>query len=87
MTSPAELGLLLSFPSLSQQIGATFNQNPTITAILRYYCFVTQNIDRLQLDLERHDIERTGLFGHLMGSNAFQNDIRPLIEEYRQRTR
>ena len=52
MTSPAELGLLLSSPSLSQQIGATFNNNPTVTAILRYYCFVTQNIDRLQLDLE-----------------------------------
>ena len=87
MTSPAELGLLLSSPSLSQQIGATFNQNPTVTAILRYYCFVTQNIDRLQLDLERHDIERTGHFGHLMGSDAFQHDIRPLIEEYRQRIR
>ena len=87
MTSPAELGLLLSFPPLSPQIGATFNNNPTVLAILRYYCFITQNIDHLQLNLERHDNERTGLFGHLMESDAFQNDIRPLIEEYRQRIR
>ena len=85
MTSPAELGLLLSFPPLSQQIGATFDNNPTVLAILWYYCFITQNIDHFQLNLERHDIERTGLFGHLMESDAFQNDIRPLIEEYRQR--
>ena len=87
MTSPAELGLLLSFPSLNQQIGATSNNNPTITTILRYYCFITQNIDHLQLNLERHDIERTSLFRHLMESDAFRNDIRPLIEEYRQRIR
>ena len=87
MTSPAELGLLLSFPPLSRQIGATFDNNPIVLAILRYYCFITQNIDHLQLNLERHDIERTGLFGHLMESDAFQNGIRPLIEEYRQRIR
>ena len=87
MTSSAELGLLLSFPPLSQQISTTFDNNPTVLAILRYYCFVTQNIDHLQLNLEQHDIERTGLFGHLMDSDAFQNDIRPLIEEYRQRIR
>ena len=87
MTSPAELGLLLSFPPLNQQIGATFDNNPTILAILRYYCFITQNMDHLHLNLERHDIERTNLFGHLMNSPAFQDDIRPLIEEYRQRIR
>ena len=87
MTSPAELGLLLSFPPLSQKIGATFDHNPTVLAILRYYCFITQNINHLQLNLEWHDIERTGLFGHLMESDAFQNVIRPLIEEYWQRIR
>ena len=87
MTSPAELGLLLSFPPLNQRIGATFDHNPTVLAILRYYCFITQNIDHLQLNLERHDIERTDLFEHLMGNDAFQNNIQPLIEEYRQRSR
>ena len=85
MTSPTELGLLLSFPPLNQQIGATFDNNPTILAILRYYCFITQNMDHLNLNLEQHDIERTDLFGHLMNSHTFQDDIRPLIEEYRQR--
>ena len=39
------------------------------------------------INLKRHNIERTDLFGHLMNSPAFQNDIRPLIEEYRQRIR
>ena len=87
MTSAAELGLLLSFLPLNQQIGATFDNNPTVLAILRYYCFITQNMDHLHLNLERHDIERTDLFGHLMNSPAFQDDIRPLIEEYRQRIR
>ena len=87
MTSPTELGLLLSFPPLNQQIGSTFDNNPTVLAILRYYCFITQNMDHLHLNLERHDIERTDLFRHLMNSHAFQDDIRPLIEEYRQRIR
>ena len=36
LTSPTELGLLLSFPPLSQQIGTTFDNNPTVLAILRY---------------------------------------------------
>ena len=87
LTSPTELGLLLSFSPLNQQIGATFDNNPTVLAILQYYCFITQNMDHLHLNLERHDIERTDLFGHLMNSHAFQDDIRPLIEEYRQRIR
>ena len=87
LTSPTELGLLLSFPPLNQRIGATFDNNPTVLAILRYYCFITQNMDHLHLNLERHDIERADLFRHLMNSHAFQDDIRPLIEEYRQRIR
>ena len=87
LTSPTELGLLLSFPPLNQQIGTTFDNNPTVLAILRYYCFITQNIDHLHRNLERHDIERTDLFGHLMNSHIFQDDIRPLIEEYQQRSR
>ena len=44
MTSPTELGLLLSFPPLSQQIGTTFDNNPTVLAILRYYCFITNTV-------------------------------------------
>ena len=87
LTSPTELGLLLSFPPLSQQIGTTFDNNPTVVAILRYYCFITQNMDYLHRHLEWHDIEQTGLFGHLMISHSFQDDIRPLIEEYRRRSR
>ena len=57
MTSPTELGLLLSFPPLNQQIGTTFDNNPTVLAILHYYCFITQNMDHLHRNLERHDIE------------------------------
>ena len=49
----------------------------SVLAILRYYCFITQNMDHLHLNLKRHDIERTDLFGHLMNSHAFQDNIRP----------
>ena len=87
MTSPTELGLLLSFPPLNQQIGTTFDNNPTVLAILRYYCFITQNMDHLHRNLERHDIERTDLFRHLMSNCSFEDDIRLLIEEYQWRSR
>ena len=87
MLSPDELGRLVTYPPLNQQIGATFGNNPTTLAVLRYYCFLTQNIDQLRLDLERHDIERTDIFGHMMNSQSFQNSVRPLVEEFRQRPR
>ena len=45
-----------------------FDNNLTTLAILRYYCFLTQNIDHLHRNLERHDIERTDLFGHLLNN-------------------
>ena len=57
MTSPTELGLLLTFPPLNQQIGTTFDDSPTTLAILRYYCFITQNMDHLHRNLKQHDIE------------------------------
>jgi hypothetical protein len=87
MLSPQELGRLITYPPLTQQLSATFGNNPTTIAVLRYYCFLTQNIDQLQLDLERHNNERTDLFAHMMTSQGFQNLVRPLVDEFRQRPR
>jgi len=87
MLSPDELERLVNYPPLNHQIGATFSTNPTTLAVLRYYCFLTHNMDQLHLDLERHDIKRTDLFGHLMHNTGFQSSMRPLVEEFRQRPR
>ena len=80
MTSPTELGLLLSFPPLNQQIGTTFDNNPTVLAILHYY--LSQNMDHLHQNLEQHDIEWTDLFRHLMSNRSFEDDIRPYYHNY-----
>ena len=79
MTSPTELGLLLTFPPLNQQIGAAFDDSSTTLAILWYYCFLTQNINHLQRNLEQDNIERTDLFGHLLNNRTFEDSLRPLI--------
>lgn len=87
MLSPSELGRLVTYPPLNNQIGATFGTNPTTLAVLRYYCFLTQNMDQLHLDLERHDVERADLFRHLIHNTGFLNSMQPLVEEFRQRPR
>ena len=87
MTSPTELGMLLTYPPLNQQVSTTFTDNPTALTILLYYCFLTQNMDHLQWNLKRHDVERTNLFTHLLNNRTFEDSLQPILEEFRQRTR
>jgi hypothetical protein len=78
-----ELSRLLLAPHMNSPISRTFERNPTSTAILRYYSFLSQSIVTLEDKLERHQLEREQIFNSLMNSKSFRRRILPLVTNFR----
>lgn len=70
---------------LNEQIEST--QDITMAAQLRHYSFLSESIERLNRELTRHANEQIGLFEHMMDSEGFRGQIRPIVLAYRQQQR
>ena len=84
MLSSAELSLMMNHPDMPTQLSTTFNDDPTITMALRYYCFMSHSIERLEEDLERHRREQSTVFDNLIRRQRFRDRITPVVQNYRR---
>ena len=80
-----ELLHLLVYPDMLYLVARNFASNPTSTATLRHYRFLSLSIDQLELDLERHCLEQQAIFFYLMESRTFRTKIQPIVDEYRRK--
>lgn len=87
MLSPQEFSHFIIDPSTPQALAQLFRNDPTLTAILRSYLFLTHSMDHLEHALERHRVEQLVLFERLVNSRIFEPRVEPLIRDFRQRTR
>ena len=50
--SPQELSNLITDPYTNEQVDRKFRSKPTLSAILRYYTFISHSITQLEEELE-----------------------------------
>jgi hypothetical protein len=84
--SPQELSLLMMNPTMRPSVSSTFAHDPTATAVLRYYCFISQTMDTLEQHLEQCHGERQAVFDFLFQCRDVPTLIRPLVHDFRRRT-
>ena len=84
--SPHEFSCLITEPKMTHSLAKAFASRPTSTAILCYYFFLSQSIDRLEQELEQHQHEQNTLFDHLFKSRRFRMKVQPIIQQYQQLT-
>ena len=87
MLSPQEFSHFIIDPSTPPALAQLFRNDPTLTAILRSYLFLTHSMDHLEHALERHRVEQLVLFERLVDSRIFEPRVEPLIRDFRQKTR
>lgn len=85
--SPSELSTILFDHSMVELITNVFSDEPRTVDQLRYYSYISQNIVRLEAELDRHHQERDELFDHILYDEATENTMRPVVRTYRRRTR
>jgi hypothetical protein len=85
--SPSELSTILFDHSMVELITNVFSDEPRTVDQLRYYSYISQNITRLEAELDRHRQEREELFDHILRDEATEDTMRPIVRTYRRRTR
>jgi hypothetical protein len=78
--------IILDDPSIVR-LNQAFDNDPTGAAYLRHYCFVSQNIKRLEYELDRHLEERRELFEHMTAASDFRKTIKPVVRAFRRESR
>jgi hypothetical protein len=64
-----------------------FSEDATSMSQLRHISFVSQNIKRLEYDLDCHHKEEREFYDHIMKDEAFRNPLQLVTHDYRRRTR
>ena len=85
LPSPQEFSCIITDPDMVDTIARRFTSKPTSTAVLRYYSFLSQNIEIIEQQLEQHHMEREAIYTHLFESRSFRTRIRPIVSEWRHR--
>ena len=78
--------IILDNPSIDQ-MNQTFDEDLTGAAHLRHYRFVSENIKRLEYELDRHLEERRELFEHMITASEFRKNIKPVVRAFRRESR
>jgi hypothetical protein len=81
--SPQELSRLVTDADFNPALNEVFPAGSVSTAILRHYLFLSQSIDTLERELERHQLEREQLFDCLKDNGRFRQRIKPVLREFR----
>lgn len=70
-----------------EKFNNVFSDDATSMIQLRHISFVSQNIERLQHELDRHHKEEQEFYNHIMKHEAFRNPLQLVTHDYRRRTR
>ena len=60
-------------------VSTVFSLSPLSTILLQQYLFLSHNLERIQQDLTRHQLERESIFNILSHSAPFQDIITPIV--------
>ena len=63
-------------------IQLTFAETPQSLTFMHHYHFLSEGIERLQSDLNRHREEQNAIFDIMNGNKSYQIAISPIITEY-----
>jgi hypothetical protein len=86
LSAPELTNLIFDSP-MANILHETFEDDVTGAAHLRHYGYISKNIMRLQLELDRHHEEQKELFNHIMENDYFRTAIQPIVHIYRLRFR
>ena len=78
-----ELSQLLLDQEMNFAVSTTFSSSPLSTVLLWHYLFLSHNIERIQQDLTRHQLERQSIFDILSHSTPFCDTITPIVFNFR----
>ena len=78
--SPFELAQVVTNPRLLHHIADSFKTDPLMMAILRHYAFLSDTIDELERNLERHRREQEFTFDILNNDQDFLTRIEPMVK-------
>jgi len=84
-TSAVELSRMFVDPISDEKLRTAFADQRTNFAILRQYHFVTEGLNHVLYDLNRHRTERNALYRELMTSLRFQETLDPILMDFRRR--
>ena len=84
-TSPFELSRMMLDPGTARDLSDAFNGMPVSIVLLRHYLFISQNLEQLRMDTERHRTERQTIYQLLIGNQVFEERLFPVLMNYRRR--
>ena len=84
--TPQGLSVLIANPDMVQALHDTFPTGSTINADLQNYSFISETIEILEKELERHQQQRERIFNHLTNNWDFHHGMRPILATYECRT-
>ena len=85
--SPFEFARVVMNPRLLPHIADSFKTNPLMMAILQHYAFLSDTIDKLNRNLERHQQEQEFTFSILNNNQDFLTLIEPMVKRFRRQPR
>jgi hypothetical protein len=86
-TSIPELSRLVTEPFMYDQVNGALDERSTSLIHLNHFCYITDTISRLEEELERQRTEHRNVYGHLTNDAYFRAKFRPLIDDFRKRTK
>jgi hypothetical protein len=84
--SPHELSRLVTEPTMNPLLNEAFHPGSETIIMLRYYASISETIDTLERELERHRLDREDLFENLTENRRFRRRMVPIVNDFRQLT-
>ena len=79
-----ELARIMNDPLSLAQIVNAFDNDPTGTAILRLFHFISDTMDRTRQEMTRLRNEREEVYEYAIASAHFRQMIRPIVRDHRE---
>ena len=83
LLTPAKLSRLLLDQEMNFAVSTAFSSSPLSTTLLQNYLFLSHNLEQIQQDLTRHQLEQQSIFDVLSHSAPFQDIITPIVLNFR----
>ena len=80
-----ELARIMEDPLSLAQIVNAFDNDPTSTAILRLFHFISDTMDRTRREMMRLRNDREEVYEYAIASAHFRQTIRPIVRDHRER--
>ena len=81
-TNPHKFSRLIQEAEMCRLIQLTFAEAPQSLMFMCHYHFLSEGIERLQSNLNRHREEQNAILNIMNGNRSYQIAISPIITEY-----